>query len=388
MRRTPLAWFNLTYERRKLLTAIAGVSFAVLLMFIFRGFENALFDSQVQLLQRLNGDLVMVNRIKYSMFVPEQFALRRLYQAEAFDGVEAAYPLYIRDGAPWKNPQTKAVRPLRVLAFNPNDPVLPLPGITANLEDLKLPWTVLVDDKSRSEVGQVQQGTVTELSERQVQVVGLFSLGTDFASGNGNVVMSDQNFIRFFGNLGPEETSRTLNTVDIGLIKLAPGANPEQMVGVLRERLPKDVLVYTKAQFVTKELDYWRNNTSIGFVFTLLTTMSFVVGIILVYQILYTNVADHWAEYATLKAIGYSNFYLLGVVLQQSLILAVLGFIPGYLIALVLYQLTTNATGLLMQMTFWRGMNLLIATFAMCLISGLIAVRKVQATDPAEVFGT
>jgi putative ABC transport system permease protein len=388
MRRTPLAWFNLTYERRKLLTAIAGVSFAVLLMFIFRGFENALFDSQIQLLQRLNGDLVMVNRIKYTMFVPEQFALRRLYQAEAFDGVEAAYPLYIRDGAPWKNPQTKAVRPLRVLAFNPNDPVLPLPGITANLESMKLPWTVLVDDKSRSEVGQVQKGTVTELSERQVQVVGLFSLGTDFASGNGNVVMSDQNFVRFFGNLGPEETSRTLNTVDIGLLKLAPGVNPDQVVRVLTERLPKDVLVYTKAQFVQKELDYWRNNTSIGFVFTLLTTMSFVVGIILVYQILYTNVSDHWAEYATLKAIGYSNFYLLGVVLQQSVILAVLGFIPGYLIALVLYQLTTNATGLLMQMTFWRGFNLLIATFVMCLISGLIAVRKVQATDPAEVFGT
>ncbi len=388
MRRTPLAWFNLTYERRKLLTAIAGVSFAVLLMFIFRGFENALFDSQIQLLQRLNGDLVMVNRIKYSMFVPEQFALRRLYQAEAFDGVDAAYPLYIRDGAPWKNPQTKAVRPLRVLAFNPNDPVLPLPGITANQEGLKLPWTVLVDDKSRSEVGQVQKGTVTELSERQVQVVGLFSLGTDFASGNGNVVMSDQNFVRFFGNLGPEETSRTLNTVDIGLLKLAPGASSDQVVRVLTERLPKDVLVYTKAQFVQKELDYWRNNTSIGFVFTLLTTMSFVVGIILVYQILYTNVSDHWAEYATLKAIGYSNFYLLGVVLQQSVILAVLGFIPGYLIALVLYQLTTNATGLLMQMTFWRGFNLLIATFVMCLISGLIAVRKVQATDPAEVFGT
>lgn len=385
-RRTPLAWSNLTYERRKLVTAIAGVAFAVLLMFMFRGFENALYDSQIQLLTRLNGDIVMVNRIKYTMFVPEQFARRRLYQAQAFDGVDAAYALYIRDGAAWKNPQTKKVRALRVLAFNPSEPVLPLPGILANREKLTMPWTALMDEKARTEVGQVAAGTVSELGERQIEIVGTFSLGTDFASINGNLVMSDQNFIRYFGQVGPDEQSRSLGTVDIGLLKLAPGANAEELVQVLSDRLPKDVSVYTKEDFVKKELDYWRNNTSIGFVFSLLTTMSFIVGIILVYQILYTDVSDHWAEYATLKAIGYNNLYLLTIVLQQALILAVLGFIPGYLIALVLYDLTTNATGLLMQMTLWRGVNLLIATFMMCLISGLIAVRKVQATDPAEVF--
>lgn len=384
--RTPLAWFNLTYERRRLLTAIAGVTFAVLLMFMFRGFENALYDSQVQLLLRLNGDIVMVSRIKYSMFVPEQFALRRLYQAQAFDGIEAAYPLYTRDGAAWKNPETKRSRPLRVLAFNPNDPVLPIPSILENTSALKLPWTAMVDDKSRAEIGPVQVGTVSELAEKQIRIVGSYSLGTDFAAGNGNLVMSDQNFIRYFGIVGPDEQSRSLNTVDIGLLRVADDADPERLVRVLQESLPKDVSVYTKAEFVNKELDYWRNNTSIGFVFSLLTTMSFIVGIILVYQILYTDVSEHWEEYATLKAIGYTNRYLLGIVLQESVILAVLGFVPGYLIALLLYQMTTNATGLLMQMTLWRGLNLLIATFIMCLISGFVAVRKVQTADPAEVF--
>jgi len=385
--RTPLAWFNLTYERRRLLTALAGVSFAVLLMFMFRGFENALYDSQVQLLKLLNGEIVIVNRLKYSMFVPEQFARRRLYQAQAFDGVEAAYGLYITT-ANWKNPETKAVRPLRVLAFNPAEPVLPLPGILENRAALQLPWTAVIDDKSRPEVGPTAGGIETELAEQQITLVGTYSLGTDFASGNGNLVMSDQNFLRYFANLGPEEDSRTLSTVDIGLLRLSPNADPVQLAKTLQRQLPDDVLVLTKDEFVEFELTFWRKNTSIGFVFALLTTMSFVVGIIIVYQILYTDVADHWAEYATLKAMGYSNRYLLWVVVQEALLLGVMGFVPGYLIALVLYRMTANATGLLMQMTLLRGVNVLLATVVMCLISGAIAVRKVQATDPAEVFGT
>lgn len=384
--RTPLAWFNLTYERRRLITALAGVCFAVLLMFMFRGFENALYDSQVQLLKLLNGDAVIVNRLKSNMFVPEQFARNRLYQAQAFEGVEAAYAFYTTTGN-WKNPETKRVRPLRVLAFNPADPVLPLPGILANRETLRLPWTALVDEKSRPEVGPTRAGVVTELAEQQVELVGTYSLGTDFASANGNIVMSDQNFLRYFANLGPEEDSRTLNTVDIGLLVFAPEANADELVAQLQARLPNDVQILTKAAFVERELDYWRNNTNIGFVFSLLTSMSFVVGIILVYQILYTDVADHQAEYATLKAMGYSNQYLLKVVLQQALILGVLGFLPGYFISLVLYRMTADATGLLMQMTLGRGVNILLATVLMCLISGAIAVRKVQATDPADVFG-
>ncbi|MCP6757210.1 MAG: ABC transporter permease DevC [Fischerella sp. CENA71] len=386
-RYTPLAWFNLTHERHRLITSIAGVSFAVLLMFMFKGFENALYDSQVQLLKLLNGDIIIVNRLKYNMFVPEQFARRRLYQAQAFDGVVAAYPLYITN-ADWKNPVTKTLRQLRVIAFNPQEPVLPLPGIEQNLEALKMPWTALIDDKSRSEVGSTQVGIFTELSEQQIRLVGTFSMGTDFASANGNIVMSDQNFLRYFANLAPEKDSRTLNTVDIGLLKIAPNADVNALVKVLRRQLPQDVSVWTKAEFVQKERDYWQKNTSIGFVFALLTSMSFLVGVILVYQILYTDVAEHGSEYATMKAIGYNNFYLLSILLQESVILVFFGFMPGFAISLGLYSLTANSTGLLMQMTIGRAMNILVATFVMCLISGVIAIRKVQSTDPAEVFGS
>ena len=385
-RHTLLAWYNLVHERRRLVTALAGVSFAVLLMFVFLGFKNALYDSQLQLLELLNGDIVIINRIKDNMFVPEQFARRRLYQAQAFDGIDDAYALYTAT-ADWKNPETKLIRPLRVLAFNPAEPVLPLPGILENQHRLAMPWTALLDDRARPEVGPTEAGVATEIMEQQVYVVGTFSLGTDFASGNGNVVMSDQNFVRYFARLGPEEDSRTLNTVDIGLLTVVSGYDVDVLVQTLSERLPKDVLVLSKDAFAQRERVYWEENSNIGFVFGLLTTMSFIVGIILVYQILYTDIADHWAEYATMKAMGYTNLNLLTIVFQEAIILAVIGFIPGLLVSLILYQMAMNSTGLLMVLTVQRAANILIATFIMCLMSGAIAVRKVQAADPAEVFG-
>lgn len=388
-KRTPLALLNLIHDRRKFLTSMAGVGFAVVLMFLFTGFMNALFDSQLQLLEKFNGEIVMVNRLKTNMFVPRSFARRRLYQARSFEGVEAAWPIYISD-ANWKNPETRRTRPVRVLAFNLADPVLLLPEVTANLDQLQMPDTALIDQRARSEVGPREVGVVSELAKRQLRIVGTFSLGTDFASGNGNLIMSDQNFLRFFANRGPNEDERSFATADIGIIKVVPGKDVDRLVKTLQENLPNDVLIMPKdgdEGFVNRERQYWQENTTIGFVFTLLTAMGFVVGIILVYQILYTDVADHWSEYATLKAMGYNNLFLFNVVIQEAIILSILGFIPGFWVSALIYNAAAGTTGLLFKMTAGRVIGLYIATFFMCLISGAIAVRKVQATDPAEVFG-
>lgn len=388
--RTPLALLNLTHDRRKFVTSLAGVGFAVLLIFLFTGFKNALYDSQVQLINRLNGEIVIINRLKNNMFVPRAFARRRLYQAKAFAGVEDAYPLYLSD-VRWKNPLTKQTRPVRVLAFNLADPVLPLPGVTAHLELLKMPDTALIDTRAREEVGPREAGVVTELADRTIRIVGTFSLGTDFVSGNGNLIMSDQNFLRYFANRGPEEDERSFATADIGLVKVAPGVDVDQLIQQLQQALPNDVQVMHRSgpdnSFEAQERQYWQESTNIAFVFSLLTVMSFLVGIILVYQILYTDVADHWSEYATLKAMGYTNGFLLGVVLQEAMMLSVLGFIPGVLISRLLYTGAGNVTGLVFLMTPGRVLSTYCLTFIMCLISGAIAVRKVQSTDPAEVFG-
>ena len=203
-KRIPLAWLNLTHDRRKFATSLAGVGFAVLLMFMFTGFMNALYDSQIQLLNKFDGEIMVINRLKQNMFVPRSFARRRLYQARAFEGEAAASPVYT-SAANWRNPITRRTRPVRVIAFNLNDPVIKLEGLDEHLATLQLPNTAIMDVQSRPEVGPVAAGVESELAERRLKIVGTYSLGTDFASGNGNLLMSDQNFLRYFADRGPED---------------------------------------------------------------------------------------------------------------------------------------------------------------------------------------
>lgn len=142
----------------------------------------------------------------------------------------------------------------------------------------------------------------------------------------------------------------------------------------------------TKAEFIEFEKNYWNSSTSIGFVFALGTTMGFIVGTVIVYQILYTDVSDHLPEYATLKAMGYTDQYLLLVVFQEAIILAIIGFMPGIVVAMFMYSNAAKATGLPIIMTVSRAIMVLILTIIMCVVSGTIAVSKLRAADPADIF--
>jgi putative ABC transport system permease protein len=150
--------------------------------------------------------------------------------------------------------------------------------------------------------------------------------------------------------------------------------------------LPEDVKVLTRAEYIKFEEDYWKKESPIGFIFSLGVSMGFMVGVIIVYQVLSTDVNAHIREYATFKAMGYGNSYLLGVIFEEALILAVLGFIPGFIVPLGLYQLAANATNLPIYMTVVRALIVLLLTLIMCTLSGTIATRRLQSADPADMF--
>lgn len=216
------------------------------------------------------------------------------------------------------------------------------------------------------------------MRRRRINVVGLFTLGASFGA-DGNLVTSDVNFLRLF-------PLRRQGLIDIGLIRLKPGVNPNTAVQELRSYLPDDINVLTKQEFIDFERNYWASSTAIGFIFTLGTIMGFIVGTVIVYQILYTEVADHLSEYATLKAIGYTQKYLLGVILQEALLLACLGYLPGWIFAIILYKTARQATLLPVFMSYDRAITVLILTMIMCFVSGSIAVRKLRSADPADIF--
>ncbi len=383
MAKLPLAWLQLKREASRLAVALAGIAFADILMFMQLGFRDSLYYSNVRFHNSLQGEIVLVNRQTSAILSMKRFSQKRLYQALDLESVESVDPIYV-DYTSWKNPQTGIPRNLLVIGINPQNDVLQLPGLQQNLDKIQLPNVVLYDRSSRQEYGpivaQFEQGddVKAEVRSKLVKVGGLFTLGASFGA-DGNLITSDLNFLRIFG-------SRQPGLIDIGLIKLKPGADPDLVAQQLRNYLDRDVKVFTKQEFVDFEKNYWASSTAIGFIFTLGTIMGFIVGTVIVYQILYSEVSDHLVEYATLKAIGYSHNYFLIVILQEALILAVLGYLPGFALALFLYQQARAATLLPVFMTSSRAVMVLLLTILMCSISGIIAVKKLKSADPADIF--
>ena len=381
--RTPLGWLQLKHDKMKMLTALAGIAFADILMFMQLGFKDALFTTNTQYPRLIDGDIVLLSTQATNFNKLYTFPRRRLYQAMDVPGVESAEAVYI-GSLNWRNPQTKEKTSMMVVGFDPQKPAFDLPEVNSQLDQVKIPDTVLFDRASRGKYDQViariEQGqTVTTENDRNtITIAGLFEVGASFAD-DGALITSDYNFLRLF-------PKKQQGTVSLGVINLEAGQDVVAVRQALNAYLSEDVEAYTHAEYVDKEVAYIQNRSPIGFVFTLGTTMGFIVGIVIVYQVLSTDVNDHIAEYATFKAMGYKNSYLLFVVFEEALILSVAGFIPSVALALGLYRLTAAATALPIVLPLSRAITVLILTMIMCGVSGAIATRKLQSADPADIF--
>ncbi len=379
----PLAWYQLAGEKLRLAAAIAGIAFAVIMMMMQLGFHDALFDSTTLLHQGLNGELTMVSRQYECAIATKSFTRRRLQQALALPEVKSVSGVYLGLGK-WKNPETMRDRDIFVIAFNPTEEAVRLPGVAEHLEEMKLENCLLFDLASRPEYGPVArivgsgESLETEINSRKFRVRGLFRMGTSFAA-DGNVIMSDSNFLRLFPH-------RSAGTIELGLIQLQPGANPAAVRDRLQAQLPQDVTILTREEYLKLEHAYWAQRTPIGFVITAGLLVGFVVGSVIVYQILYTDVIDHLKEYATLKAIGYTDRFLYTVVLQQSVFLSIFGFLPGCLAAAGIFYLTRRVTLLPAYLTLDRAVLVFLLTLTMCSLAGIFAMRKLKSADPADVF--
>jgi putative ABC transport system permease protein len=363
--------------------ALLGVGFAVTLILMQVGFREAMFDSGVRMHRSWVYDLVLISPETVSLIGSKSFTSRRLYQALAVDDVESVQPVYLQHGL-WKDVDTGDTRDLFVIGFDPAKNIFNLPEIEQQLNLLKMQDYVLFDSYARPEFGPVREILAekgvhrVEINGQKAEVRGMFPLGPSFGI-NGTVVAGVDNFTRIF-------PGRTAGIIDVGLIRIREGGDVQAAKKLLQNYLPRDVLVFDRQEFLLKEIQYWASNTPIGYVFGFGIFIGLVVGSIIVYQILFADVSDHLPEYATLKAMGYSNFYLGTVVIQQAVVLAVLGFVPGLALSFLLYDVASEALMIELVMNQGRALMVLAITVGMCTFSGLLALRKIRSADPASIF--
>ena len=379
----PLGWLQLWHRKLRFLVALLGIGFAVMLILMQLGFRASLFSSAVRWHEAYRYDVAILAAESQYIVRPESFSSRRLYQALAVEGVTSVSPVYLGQVA-WRNPLNYTYRNVYTVGIDPADDPIAAPGVSEQLDLIRLQDVVLYDAASRPEPGPIAERmrsgepVIVEANDRTIRVGGLFTLGTSFGI-DASIVTSEDNFLRLFPN-------RRRTQINLGLVRVTPGVDPNKIRDDLRALLPEDVLVMTHADFVARELAYWNAATPIGFVFAFGAIIGFIVGTVIVYQILFSDVSDHLPEYATLRALGYSNGYVSRVVVQQALILGVLGYALGTVATIRLYAITRTATHLPIELTTERAVAVLAATLAMCAISGVLALRRVRKLDPAEVF--
>ena len=379
----PLASLMLIRQPVRLAVALAGISFAGILMFMQLGFRDGLFDASVTVHRLFDADIVLISPRSTSSVSMAGFPQRRLVQAMALSEVEGITPVNW-NLLLWRNPETRGTRSILALGFEPSDPLLTDPTLAPKAKELTQKGRVLFDERSRPEFGPVadwfREGRVveSEISGKRVRVAGLIELGTSFGA-DGNLLTSSETFRELLPNTPP-------GSIEVGLIRLNAGADTQLAVERLQSLLPDDVTVLTKQGFIDFEQNYWKTGTSIGFIFTLGAAMGFVVGCVIVYQVLYSDVSDHLPEYATLMAMGYRLKTLLGVVVREGLLLALFGYLPAYAAGQGLYLLVRNATQLPVAMDFSRAFTVFSMILIMCMASAGLAMRRLVDADPAEIF--
>ena len=373
----------LSRQPLRLLVALAGICFAGILMFMQLGFRDGLFDASVTVHRLFDADLVLMSPRSMSSISMSGFPRRRLVQSMAHPDVQGITPVNW-NFLLWRNPQTLTTRQILALGFEPGDSLFTDPELAAKAKALTSRGRVLFDQRSRNEFGPIAKWfdegrTVeTELAGKRVRVAGLVSLGPSFGA-DGNLLTSRETFLELLPSNPP-------GSIEIGLLRLRPGADPDAVVRSLTASLPNDVKVFTKQAFIEFEKNYWRSSTSIGFIFSLGAAMGFVVGCVIVYQILYTDVSDHLPEYATLMAMGYRLKTLLGVVAREGIFLAVMGYVPAYAAGQALYALVRSSTKLPVAMDLPRAVLVFSLILAMCMGSAVLAMRRLVDADPAEIF--
>jgi putative ABC transport system permease protein len=371
-----LACRILIHEKGRSGLALAGVFIAIVLVFIELGFFVAVPQGGMLVYDHMRFDLLLASKDYAFQAQPWQFPRARLATAAAVSGVTQVTPLYFAGGS-WRDPSGGLRLDIFLIGIDTKAQPFAVADIERQQDMLAEPNTILVDDDTRAVFGPLVAGRVVDLDGHRVTIGGSYHLGTGFL-GIGVALMDEANFTRV--------TGRGTDPANLGLIELAPGANMDDVAAALHRALPDDVQIFTRGALKAHEDAYWTTRTSVGLIFGSGLVVSFIVGLMVLYQTLATQIARHLPEFATLKAIGYADAHLVAVVMVEAAIVVTIAFIPATAVAMMAYAVIRSQTLLPVVLTASHVGGVLAATLVMSALSAFLSVSSLRRADPADVF--
>jgi putative ABC transport system permease protein len=376
--RSALAWRILTYDKGRTALAVAGVFLAILLVFVQLGFFIAVPQGGMLLYDRTRFDLLIAATAYEYQVQPGEFPLEQLDRARAAPEVALAAPLYF-GSAKWRSGEDGKAPDIFVIGVDPGARIFTVEDLNRQLAILDQANIALVDSATRPMFGPLTTGRVVDIDGDKVKIGGSYVLGTGFM-GLGVILVSAENFIRLF-------PYRKLGQANLGLIQLKPGVDPDRAAASLRKLLGSDTRIFTRPQLEAHETAYWTTRTSVGLLFGSGLIISFIVGVMVVYQILATQVSRQLPQFATLKAVGYGDRFLGGTVIIMALLIVLAGFFPALAAAMGVYAVIREETLLPVEMSAARVAEVFLATLGMAAASAWLSMGSLRRADPADLFG-
>ncbi|MDP5333584.1 MAG: FtsX-like permease family protein [Paracoccaceae bacterium] len=380
--RLPIGWLQLTHNRTRFAAALAGVAFANVLVFVQLGIMNSMGAATLRPYEFFQADLMIsagdANALNEGGNVARQWLLQAMADPDVTDGMG----LFVGN-VPWD----RATKDITFTTFgvDPAQAAFLSAEIAGDAALLQVQDAALLDrlarGLSRDEAAAIrpQSPLAFETQGRTLTAFATFAGGGGFG-GDGYMLVSDQTFLALF-------PARSSNAPDHILLRLRPGANPAQVSTRLKTLVSDPSLrIRSYADAAQEDLRYQQTRRPTGVIFGFGVLIGVLVGLVIVYQVLSTDVADHLREYATFKAMGYGPQFFLGIVLEEALVLGIMGFIPGLIVGTAILTLMAAITTLPLTMTPFMAVSVFLGTILFSALSGTIATRRLAAADPADLF--
>ncbi|MGL5130872.1 MAG: FtsX-like permease family protein [Planktothrix sp.] len=412
-----LARKNLFEDIPRFLVAQAGIMFAVSLVTIQNGILTGFIRSSSILIDNSKADIWIASKDMIHLELTMPISLERMTQAQTVEGVERAEAFIFRN-ARWRDPLENKIHAVTVVGSDPDGELFsPWNIIEGEAQSLKNPYTIIVDESKLNGLKIKNIGDIAKLGGLEAKLGGI-TQGTQSIVSNSFIFTSLKNANAYVNSPVKTQTlcqlqnddlqctqsyedqssnqkplnsppPRQLNLADpitYILIKAKPDQDLAQLKQKLQETLPNDVQVLTGEEMSMIMQTFWQKRTGVGFVLSLGAAVGILVGMVVVGQILYSSVSDHLKEFGTLKAMGASDGVIYGIILEQALWMAVLGYIPGMALCFGVAYWAGVTQGILILITPLSALGAFGLTVVMCTGSAFFAIQKVTKVDPAIVF--
>lgn len=380
--RLPIGWLQLTHNPMRFAAALIGVAFANVLVFVQLGIMTSMGTATLRPYTFFAADVMIsaadANALTDGGNVARQWLLQALADPDVVNGMG----LFIGN-VPWD--RGDADISLTTFGVDPAKPGLMAPGIASDLSLLEVQDAAIIDrlarGMKRDETAAIrpQSPLSFESQGRTLTAYSTFAGGGGFG-GDGYMMVSDQTFLSLF-------PARRSTAPDHILLRLRAGADVAAVVPRLRKLVSDPALrIRSYADAAQQELTYQQTKRPTGIIFGFGVLIGVLVGLVIVHQVLSTDVADHLREYATFKAMGYGQRFFMGIVLEEALILGILGFLPGFAVGATILTVMGKVTTLPLAVTPSMGITVFTGTVFFSALSGIIATRRLAAADPADLF--